>query len=257
MFGVGSICMANTPGKPMRAVRGLLLTFILSFVNLVGIIFTLSALGGLEPWSTWQFIGAFGVLEAASGIANVISPNIWRLPIAALQTSRKTDVDLAASALLLPHWAALARFGAGMVLVGLAAGHEGLAPESLGLIPFIAALAWLIVAMSALLARLALIRPEIDVAEVAVRWGGKLRELPPLSLSASVLQVLLTLVTLPLAKLLSPSILYQPDLSPSAKALFALLAASAILGALVYSVWSGRIALRARAEQQREAEEHA
>jgi hypothetical protein len=159
--------MADTPGKPMRAVRGLLLTFILSFINLVGIIFTLSALGGLEPWSTWQFIGAFGVLEAASGIANIISPNIWRLPIAALQTSRRTSVDLAASALLLPHWAALARFGAGMVLVGLAAAHEGLDPGSTALIPFIAALAWLIVAISALVARLALMRPEIDVASLS------------------------------------------------------------------------------------------
>jgi hypothetical protein len=249
--------MAATPGKPMRAVRGLLLTFILSFVNLVGIIFTLSALGGLEPWSAWQFIGAFGVLEAASGIANVISPNIWRLPVAALQTSRQTEVDFAASALLLPHWAALARFGAGMVLVGLAAGHEGLDPGSIALIPFIVALAWLIVAISALVARLALMRPEIDVAEVAVRWGGKLREPPPLSLSASVLQALLSIVTLPLAKLLSPSILYQPEIAPSAEALFALLAASAILGAFVYAAWSGWIALKARAEQQREAEEHA
>jgi hypothetical protein len=249
--------MANTPRRSRLAVQGLFLTFILSFVNLVGIIFTISALGGLEPWSPWQFIGVFGVLEAASGIANVISPNIWRLPVAELHTSRRSDVHLAASALLLPHWAALARFGAGMVLVGAAAWHEGLDPGSLALIPFIAAVAWLIVAISALLARLALIRPEIDVAEVAVRWGGKLRELPPLSLSASVLQVFLSLVTLPVAKLLSPSFLYQPDLAPSAGALFAVLASSAILGAIVYAVWSGRIALRARAEQQREAEEHA
>jgi hypothetical protein len=34
-----------------RAFRGLFLTFLLSFVNLVGIIFTLTALGGLAPWS--------------------------------------------------------------------------------------------------------------------------------------------------------------------------------------------------------------
>src|SRR5919201_2827680 len=99
---------ANTPST--RAFRGLLLTFALSFVNLVGIIFTLSALGGLEPWSPWQFVGAFGVLEAASGIANVISPNIWRLPVAELTTSDRTDVKIAASTLLLPHWGGLARF---------------------------------------------------------------------------------------------------------------------------------------------------
>src|SRR5919197_5739849 len=105
--------MAPPANHRKRAFRGLFLTFTLSFVNLVGIIFTLSALGGLAPWSPWQFIGAFGVLEAASGIANVISPNIWRLPVAEVKTSQRTGVELAASALLLPHWAALARFGAG------------------------------------------------------------------------------------------------------------------------------------------------
>ncbi len=240
-----------------RAFRGLFLTFTLSFVNLVGIIFTLSALGGLEPWSPWQFVGAFGILEAASGIANVISPNIWRLPVAEVQTSQRTDIELAASALLLPHWAALARFSAGVVLVTVAAWHEGIAPASVALAPLVLAIAWLIVAISAALARLALLRPELDVAEVAIRWGGKLRELPPLSLSASILQFVLSIATVPLAKLLSPSILYQPQLAPSAEAFLAVLAASVLLGGFLYWVWSGRIGVRASAEQQKEAEEQA
>ena len=246
---------ASSPGT--RAFRGLFLTFTLSFVNLVGIIFTLLALGGLEPWSPWQFVGAFGILEAASGIANVISPNIWRLPVAEVQTSQRTDVQLAASALLLPHWAALARVGAGLVLATVSAWHEGLTPASLALVPFVFALAWLILALSAAMARLALLRPQFDVAEVAIRWGGKLRELPPLSLSASVLQAVLSIATVPLAKLLSPSILYQPELAPSAEALFIVLAASGVAAGFVYWMWSGRIGLRAPAEQQREAEEQA
>jgi hypothetical protein len=249
--------MAPLADHRKRAFRGLLLTFTLSFVNLVGIIFTLSALGGLAPWSPWQFVGAFGVLEAASGIANVISPNIWRLPVAQVQTSRRTDVELAASALLLPHWAALARFVAGLVLMAVAAWYEGLAPRSVGLIPFIFALAWLILAISIALARLALLRPDLDVLEISIRWGGKVREAPPLSLTASVLQFLLSIATLPAAKLLAPSILYQPELAPSAKALFALLAAAFILGLLAYLLWWGRIAITAPREQQREAEEHA
>ena len=240
-----------------RAFSGLLLTFVLSFVNLVGIVFTLIALGGLAPWSRWQFIGAFGVLEAASGLANVISPNIWRLPVAQLQTSDRTQIELAGSALLIPHWAALARFGAGAVLMAIAAWHEGLAPASVALIPFILALAWLILVISAAFARLALIRPEFDVVQVNVRWGGRLREFPPGSLSAAVLQFLLSISTVPAAKLLDPTILYQPELAPSLEALLAVLSAAATSGVLVYLLWSGRVAGTARAEQQREAEEHA
>ena len=59
-----------------RAFRGLVLVFLLSFFNLIGLIVTAIALGGLAPWSRWQFIGVFGLLEAASGLANVVSPNI-------------------------------------------------------------------------------------------------------------------------------------------------------------------------------------
>jgi hypothetical protein len=240
-----------------RAFRGLFLTFTLSFVNLFGLIFTLSALGGLAPWSAWQFVGAFGVLEAASGLANVISPNIWRLPVAQMETSRRTDVELAASALLLPHWAALARFVAGVVLVAVAAWHEGLAPSSLALVPFIAALAWWIVAISIALARLALLRPDRDVVGVAIRWGGRVREAPPISLTASALQFFLSIATVPAAKLLSPSILYQPELAPSAEAMLIVLATSIVLGLCAYFLWWGRIAVTAPREQQREAEEHA
>ena len=240
-----------------RAFSGLVLTFCLSFVNLVGIVFTLIALGGLAPWSRWQFIGAFGVLEAASGIANVISPNIWRLPIAQLQTSERTRIELAGSALLIPHWAALARFAAGVILMAVAAWHEGLALASVALIPLVLALAWLVLVISAAFARVALIRPEMDVVQVNVRWGGRDREFPPGSLSASVLQFLLSILTIPAAKLLDPTVLYQPELAPSLEALLVVLIASAISGVLVYLLWSGRIAATAAAEQQREAEEHA
>jgi hypothetical protein len=240
-----------------RAFSGLFLTFVLSFVNLVGIIFTLIALGGLAPWSRWQFIGAFGVLEAASGLANVISPNIWRLPVAQLQTSERTQIELAGSALLIPHWAALARFAAGAVLMAIAAWHEGLALASVALIPFVLALAWLVLVISAAFARVALIRPEMDVVQVNVRWGGRDREFPPGSLSAAVLQFLLSISTVPAAKLLDPTVLYQPELAPSLEALLAVLIASAISGVLVYLLWSGRVAGTAPAEQQREAEEHA
>ena len=240
-----------------RAFSGLVLVFLLSFLNLVGLILTVTALGGVAPWSRWQFIGAFGLIEAASGLANVISPNIWRLPIAELQTSRRTDVKLAASALLLPHWGGLARSAAGVVCLALAAWHDGLGLASFALVPFVLALAWSILAISAVLARAGVARPDLDVVQLVVRWGRREKELAPVSIGAAFFQFLLSIMTIPVAKLLPPSVLYQPEFAPSLGALLVALAVSALLLGLVYVVWSGRIQLNAPREQQREAEEHA
>jgi hypothetical protein len=239
-----------------RAFRGLALVFLLSFVNLVGVIVTAAALGGLEPWTRWQFVGAFGVIEAASGLANVISPNIWRLPVAELQTKRRTDVRLAASALLLPHWGGLARFGAGFVCLALAAWQDGLGPASVALVPFVLALAWSILALSAALARPGVARPDLDVVQFVVRWGDREREMTPLSLSAATFQFLLMIATIPAVKLLPPTVLYQPEIGPSLDGFLFALAVSGALGLLVYVLWSGRIDLEAPPDQQREAEEH-
>jgi hypothetical protein len=240
-----------------RAFRGLAIVFVLSFVNLVGVIVTATALGGLAPWSRWQFIGMYGAVEAASGLANVISPNIWRLPVAQLQTSKRTDVKLAASALLLPHWGGLARSAAGVVCLALAAWQDGLGSASAVLVPFLLALAWSILAISAVLARAGVARPDIDVIQFVVRWRMREKELPPISLGASAFQFLLAIVTIPAVKLLPPSVLYQPELGPSTTALLIALAVSGALLVLVYWLWSGRVELTAPTEQQREAEEQA
>jgi len=239
-----------------RAFRGLVLVFVLSFLNLIGVLLTATALGGLTPWSPWQFIGLYGVIEAASGLANVISPNLWRLPIAEMQTSKRTDVKLAASALLLPHWGGLARFVAGLVFLALAAWEEGLGFASGALVPFVLALAWSILAISAALARAGVSRPEIDVVQFLVRWGGRDKEFAPISISAALFQFVLGITTIPAVKLFPPSILYQPEIGPSANALLVALVVSGALLALVYLVWTGHIEMKAPAEQQREAEEH-
>jgi hypothetical protein len=254
---VGTTSRRGGGGPSGRAFRGLLPVFLLSFVNLVGLIFTVTALGGPAPWSRWQFIGAFGVIEAASGLANVISPNIWRLPVAELQTSGRTDVKLAASTLLLPHWGGLARCAAGFVCLALSAWQEGLGTTSIALVALVLAVAWSILAISAVLARLGVSRPEIDVFQLVVRWGRREKELPPVSIGASVFQFLLSIVTIPAVKLLPPTVLYRPELAPSPNALLVSVAVAAVLLALVFLLWSGRIELKAPREQQREAEEHA
>ena len=220
-------------------------------------IVTVTALGGLAPWSRWQFIGLFGVIEVASGLANVISPNIWRLPVAELETSERTDVTLAASAMLLPHWGGLARAAAGFVCVALAAWQEGVGPATPVLVPFVLALAWSILAISAVLAWAGVARPDLDVVQFVVRWGRRETEAPPISIGASVLQFLLSIATIPAVKLLPPSVLYQPEIGPSLQAFLYTLAVSAALLVPVYLLWSGRIRVRAPAEQQREAEEQA
>lgn len=247
---------ASSQQTSARAFRGLALVFLLSFLNLVGVIVTATALGGVAPWSRWQFIGLYGVIEAASGLANVISPNIWRLPVAELQTSARTHVKLAASALLLPHWGGLARFAAGLICVALAAWQEGLGPASAALIPFALALAWSILALSAVIAWAGVTRPDIDVVQFVVRWARRENELPAISIGASVLQFLLSIATIPTVKLLPPSVLYQPEIGPSTEALLVMLAAAAALTVLVYVLWSDRIDLKAPPGQQREAEEH-
>ena len=231
--------------------------FLLSFVNLVGLILTMTALGGLAPWTRWQFVGAFGVVEAASGLANVITPNIWRLPIAELETSRRTEVKLATSAVLLPHWGGLARWVAGVICIALAAWKTGVGPASILLVPFVLLLAWSVLAISAALARGGVARPDIDVFQFVVRWRNGEHELTPVSLGAAVFQFLLAIVTIPAVKLFPPSVLYQPEIGPSLEALLATVALAVALLVLVYWLWSDRIEVEAPREQQREAEEHA
>jgi len=124
-------------------------------------------------------------------------------------------------------------------------------------VPFLLALAWSVLAISALLARAGVARPDIDVFQLIVRWGRREKELPPVSVGASVLQFLLSIATIPAAKLLPPSVLYQPELGPSMEALLVALVLSAVLLGFVYALWFGRIEVRAPPEQQREAEKHA
>jgi hypothetical protein len=233
-----------------RAFRGLLLVFLISFLNLAGILLTVTALGGLGDWTRWQFVGLFGVIEAASGLANIIVPNIWHLPVTELET--RTKARFAASVIMLPHWGGAARALAGLLLIGLAGWQEGVGVVTLALVPAIFLLAFTMIGVSALVARAGVARPDLDVVQAVIRWRGKVTELPGLSLSASVLQFLLGIITIPAVKLLPPDVLYQPELGPSRGAFVVILAVAMLVAVAVVAVWGRRIDWHAPPEQQRE-----
>ena len=158
--------------------------------------------------------------------------------------------------MLLPHWGGLARFAAGGCASASAAWQEGLALSRSCWCRSCSR--WLDrVAVSAVLARAGVARPDRDVVQFVVRWGGREHELQPITIGAAVIQFGLSIMTLPAVKLLPPSVLYQPELGPSRNALLVALAVSIALLVLVYVLWAGRIQLHAPAEQQREAEEGA
>jgi hypothetical protein len=173
--------------SPSRAFRGLALVFVLTFVNMLGVLVTITAIG-MEPWGRWQFVGLFGLLETAAGLSNIVAPNIWRLPVAEMETSKRTPVRLAATTMLIPHWGGAARAAAGVVLVVAAGVAEGLAVSTLLIVPLIAVLTVAFVGISAVVARLGVAFPHIDTIQFIVRWRGREKELAPLSLSASLQQ---------------------------------------------------------------------
>jgi hypothetical protein len=240
-----------------RAFRGLALVFLLSFLSLAGVMLTVTALGGLGEWTAWQFVGVFGLLEAGSGLANIISPNIWRLPIAEAQTSHKTPVRLAASAMLIPHWGGAARALAGASLLTAAAFDAGVAPTTLLVVPVALAVAVAVVAASALVARFGVWRPDLDVIQLIVRRAGRDHELEPLSIGASGLQFALSIATIPFVKAFPPESLYRPELAPALATTVAAVAIAAVLCGATWLVWRGRVDWQAPREQQKEAEQYA
>jgi hypothetical protein len=254
---IGAVGSSREKQGGGRAFSGLLVVFVLSFLNLVGILLSITAFGGLGEWTRWQFIGLFGLIEAASGLSNVIVPNIWRLPIAEQQTSGRTKVKLAASTMLIPHWGGIARALAGLALMGGAAVEQGVGVVSVSLIVLMLLLAVLFTELSALIARLGVTRPDIDVIQFIVRWHKQEKELPPISLTASFLQFGFSIMTIPAVKALSPAFLYGDVVRASGVGLLALLIATVLCGAAAWVVWMGRLSAQAPREQQIEAERNA
>ena len=256
MIREGGVTVERRTGK--RAARGLVLGLALSALNLAGAFLALMTIGGLGEWSGRQFVGMFGLIESGTGLAYIIGPNIWRLPVAEANTSDRTAVRLAASTLLLPHWAAGAKVLAGTVMLLYAALGTGVSPATVALLPVAGAIGVGVSALSLSVARWGVARPDLDVIFLTIRRPGQEeRALPGISLSGMAVQLVVNIGTFPAVKLLSPDTLYRPALGPSPGLLIVSLGLAAMLTAVTALVWWGRIAWRAPREQQREAEEFA
>jgi hypothetical protein len=242
---------ARTGGN--RAFRGLFLVFLLTFLNLAGILLTAIGLNALDQWTTWQFIGLFGVVEAGSGLANLVTPNLWAMPVIEQETSHRTRTVLALETLGLMHWGGLARTLAGTAMIGAAAFHEGIGPGTALVLPLCLLIGWLQVVLSALLARGGVAAHDYDVLQITLNWHRQI-DLPPISLSASALQFCLSLITLPAVSILAPAVLYRLELAPAPEALAWLTAACVLATAAAIAAWYPRIAVKAPREQQQEAE---
>ncbi len=247
---------ADSPNK-RRAFRGLFLVFVLTFVNFVGIGVTLSSLGGLEPWTNWQFLGLFGVIETSAGLSNILAPNIWHLPVAEMETSKRTPVRLAASVMLIPHWGGGARALAGSIMIFVSGYKEGMGIESLLLLPLLAGLVVLFLGISAALGRIGVAYPDTDILQFVIRWRGKEQEMEPLSISASIQQFVLGILTLPAVEVLAPDTLFGAAIRPSPEMLAATLGLAMASIAATALLWAGRLQWKAPPEQQREAEANA
>jgi hypothetical protein len=238
-----------------KAARSVTLTIALSFLNLVGAFVTLTALGGTDPWNRAQFVGLFGLLETALGLAYLFAPNVWRLPVAEANTAGRTKVRLAASTLLIPHWLAAAKTLAGVLMVGYAAAAEGLAPDTVAVVPVTIAVAVAFLGCAVAVARVGTARPDLDVFYITVRRPGRdERELPGQSLTGIAMQVLSNLGIFPAVKLLKPGALYRPELAVSPELVGASMVAAVAACIIATLVWRGRVAWKAPAAQEREAE---
>jgi hypothetical protein len=238
--------------------RGLALGLSLSVLNLVGLFLTLLLLGGIGEWTRMQFVGIFGLFEIATGIAFIVCPNVWRLPVFEAETSDRTSIRLTASTLFIPHWAGGAKCIAGIFMVGAAFNTEGVSLASAGLVPFVAMTAVFTVAVSIAVARWGVAKPELDVVHFVVkRPSRKDIALPGISITAATIQIILGTFTLPVIKLVSPEAFFGDAFAATPEALAWTAAGTSVATLVALWAWRGRISMDAQREQQELAEEPA
>lgn len=238
-----------------RVFGGLVLSFALSLLNLAGAFLALTMLGGLDPWSRSQFVGLFGLLEVGFGLAFIVCPNIWLLPVAEARAreDRGEPFIVTPGALLAPRPGAAAKIAAGATMVAVAAASEGVGTGTLTVALVAAAIGLAFTGLSLLVARVGVARPDLDVLFVSVRSPGrKARSLPGLSLGAVVVQLVANVGVFPLVKSTDPDILYGETMRASLVLLGVSIGVALAAVTPAVAVWRGRVTLAAsdrRAQQ--------
>src|SRR5581483_3344172 len=100
-----------------RFLRGLVAGILIALVDIVGVFLGVYLSGGLGDWSNWEFAGIFGLFEIITGIAFIIGPNIWRLPVIEASTTEQVPVRLAVSTVFIAHWTAGLKIIVGLALL--------------------------------------------------------------------------------------------------------------------------------------------
>lgn len=238
--------------------RGLALGLTLSVLNFLGLFLTILLLGGLGEWSIAQFVGVFGIFEISTGLAFILCPNVWRMPVIEAETSEREAIRLALNTLFIPHWAGGAKALAGGIMVAYALTAEGAGLGSIGLVPFAILAAIGTVTGSIAVARWGVARPEFDVVHVVIKRPRRDdMPLPGLSMSAATLQIISGTFALPILKILEPGAFFAPAFAPSPMVLAVTGAVVAGVSALALFVWRDRLSWVAPPEQQQKAEEPA
>ncbi|MEO9254330.1 MAG: hypothetical protein ABI305_02235 [Tepidiformaceae bacterium] len=240
----------------LRLFRGLALGLSLSFCNLVGAFLTLLVLGGLGSWSGTQFVGFFGLMELATGVAFIFGPNAWHLPVVAAETRPGENTHLSLSILRIPHWAGGVKSIAGAGCLMWAGSKEGVGPGSIAIFALALCVFASCMAVSVLVARWGVAHPEHDVFQfILKRPKHEDRLLPAVSVSALALEALFNIGPFPFVKAFPPTLLYSPELVPSRAFLLWVAGITLLLVGAALVVWWGRFSFQAPREQQRHAEE--
>ncbi len=192
--------------------RPCLATFILSLFNFGAVYLTAEALGGTNGWTSAQFAGLYGWIDASTGLGNVYAWNFWQISQHAERMHGRARFDVT---IFHTRWEGFARALAGLTLVVWAGVDSGISAATLWLVPDTMLLVMALFCFSGVLARVSIAWPDIDIIHITVQWRGRELVLPPLSIATSFLQLWLTVAALPIVATLPVRQLYSPAIAPS------------------------------------------